>query len=54
MALSGVPGIPKEKEVVLQGNFAYEVESFLCCVHGVPKHCVELAAGKGAKLKRKK
>lgn len=54
MSQSSVPGIPKDKEVVLQGNFGFEMEEYLSATWGVPRHLVEVTAAKGAKLKKKK
>lgn len=53
-ALSSVPGIPKDKEIVIQGNLAFEVESYLCTTKGIPKSLIEIDTAKGAKLKKKK
>jgi hypothetical protein len=54
VALSGVPGIPKDKEIVLQGNLAHEAETYLVGHCGVPKGLVEVDSSKGAKLKKRK
>lgn len=54
VSLSSVPGIPKDKEIILQGNFAHEAENYLIDSFGIPRHLVELVTGKGGKLKKKK
>jgi hypothetical protein len=54
VALSSVPGIPKDKEIVLQGNLAHEAETYLVGHCGVPKGLVEVDSSKGAKLKKRK
>ena len=53
VSLSSVPGIPKEREVVLQGNFGADMEAYLGASWGVPRHLVELETGKGVKAKKK-
>jgi hypothetical protein len=53
VAVSSVPGISQEKEVVLQGNYGPEIESYLIDYCGVPRHVVDVSAGKGVKLKKK-
>jgi hypothetical protein len=54
VALSSVPGIPKDKEIVVQGNLGFEAEAYLAEHCGVPKHLIELDASKGGKLKKRK
>ena len=54
MALSAVPGIAHHKEVVIQGNLAYEAEVYLVEQRGVPKSLIDIDTSKGAKLKKKK
>jgi translation initiation factor 1 (eIF-1/SUI1) len=49
-----VPGIAKEKEIVIQGNLAYDVEKYLVSHMGVPAHLIDISSSKGAKLKKKK
>jgi translation initiation factor 1 (eIF-1/SUI1) len=53
VSVSTVPGISKEKEIVLQGNYGFEIENYLVDYCGIPRHVIEVAAGKGAKLKKK-
>lgn len=53
-ALGSVPGIPKDKEIVIQGNLAYEAEGYLSSAKGIPKSLIEIDTAKGAKLKKKK
>jgi len=51
--VSAVPGIPQDKEVVIQGNFGVETESLLVDKWGIPRHLIEISAAKGAKIKKK-
>lgn len=46
-------GIPQDKEIVLQGNYAFEMEAYLIDAFGIPKHVFEIVAAKGAKLRKK-
>jgi len=42
----------KEREVVIQGHLAAEVEAMLIDVCGIPKHLVESKLAKGVKPKK--
>jgi len=53
VSVSAVPGIPQDKEVIVQGNFGSETESLLVDKWGIPRHLVEVSAAKGAKIKKK-
>ncbi len=53
MSISAVNGLPKEREIVLQGNYGLEMESYLIEHCGIPRHVVEVTAGKGVKMKKK-
>ena len=52
VSVSPVPGIPKEKEILLQGNYANELEEVLV-QYGLPKTVFEVSLGKGIKSKKK-
>lgn len=54
MALGSVPGIPKDKEIVVQGNLGFEAETYVAEHCGVPRHLIELDTSKGGKLKKRK
>ena len=54
VSLSSVAGIPQDKEIIIQGNFGVEVESYLCDHCGIPRHLIEVSATKGIKVKKKK
>ena len=45
-------GVGKEREVVIQGHLAAEVEAMLIDVCGIPKHLVESKLAKGVKPKK--
>ena len=53
VSLSAVPGVPQDKEVVVQGNFGSEIEDMLHKVWGIPRHLVDISHGKGVKAKKK-
>ena len=53
VSLSAVPGVPQDKEVVVQGNFGNEIEDMLHKVWGIPRHLVDISHGKGVKAKKK-
>jgi hypothetical protein len=54
VALGSVPGIPKDKEIVVQGNLGFEAETYVAEHCGVPRHLIELDTSKGGKLKKRK
>lgn len=54
VSLSAVAGIPQDKEIVVQGSFANEVEGYLIDQCGVPRHLVQVTTTKGTKLKKMK
>ena len=53
VSLSAVPGVPQDKEVVVQGNFGNEIEDMLHKVWGIPRHLIDITHGKGVKAKKK-
>lgn len=54
VSLSNVPGIPHEKEILLQGPFGLEVEAYLVENCGIPRNLFEVSYGKGTKVPKKK
>ncbi len=48
-----MPGIAKDKEIVLQGNYGFDMENYLVEFCGIPRHVIEVSAGKGVRLKKK-
>ena len=53
VSVSAVPGVPQDKEVVVQGNCGSELEDLLHKKWGIPKHLIEVSTGKGVKAKKK-
>ena len=47
-----IAGMAKEREIVLQGNFAADIEQHLVVKKGLPRSVVEVTHGKGVKSKR--
>lgn len=41
------------KEVVIQGNFASELETMLISGYGIPRHLIEIKSSKDVKPKKK-
>jgi translation initiation factor 2D len=48
-----VPGMVKDREVVVQGHLSSELEGLLVEGCGVPKHLIEVKVGKGVKPKKR-
>jgi len=53
-SVGAVNGIPHLKEIVVQGNLSFEIESFLLAHLKLPKGIIEITAQKGVKAKTKK
>ncbi|RYH29916.1 hypothetical protein EON65_06880 [archaeon] len=50
VSVSSVPGIAKQKEMLLQGNFILDMETYLIDQYLLPRHVIEV---KGLKSKKK-
>jgi hypothetical protein len=53
VSVSPVPGIPKEKELLLQGNYVHELEDVFIQHFGLPRTVFEMQLGKGMTGKKK-
>jgi hypothetical protein len=49
VSVSSVPGIQKEKELLLQGNYPTEFETYLIQNYGIPRNVMEIVLSKKKK-----
>jgi hypothetical protein len=49
VSVSSVPGIQKEKELLLQGNYPSEFEAYLIQNYGIPRNVMEIILSKKKK-----